>query len=61
MGEVLEQHVDRLDVATLELLPSQRGPMYSREPVDLVTDDDAEVLEAHPVDTLVNWRDELDA
>src|SRR5215207_2521427 len=61
VGEVLEQHVDRLDVGTLELLPSQRGPMHSRELVDLLTDDDAEVLEAHPVDTLVNGRDELDA
>ena len=28
--------------------------MHSREVVDLLTDDDAEVLEAHPVDTLVN-------
>src|SRR4030095_10218094 len=35
--------------------------MHSRELVDLLTDDDAEVLEAHPVDTLVNGRDELDA
>src|SRR5262245_16079497 len=34
--------------------------MRSREVVDLVTDDDAEVLEAHPVDTLVNGRDQLD-
>src|SRR4051794_2500897 len=33
--------------------------MHSRELVDLLTDDDAEVLEAHPVDTLVNRRDEL--
>src|SRR6266540_4653881 len=61
VGEVLEQDVDRLDVGTLELLPSQRGPMHSRELVELLTDDDAEVLEAHPVDTLVNRRDELDA
>src|SRR5688500_1561252 len=61
VGEVLEQHVDRLDVGTLELLASQHGPMHSRELVDLLTDDDAEVLEAHPVDTLVNGRDELDA
>src|SRR5438045_7906264 len=35
--------------------------MHSRELVELLTDDDAEVLEAHPVDTLVNRRDELDA
>src|SRR5436305_11863652 len=34
--------------------------MHSREVVDVLTDDDAEVLEAHPVDTLVNGRDELD-
>src|SRR5215208_2342952 len=61
VGEVLEQHVDGLDVGTLELLPGQRGPMHSRELVDLLTDDDAEVLEAHPVDALVNGRDELDA
>ena len=56
-----EQHVDRLDVATLELLPSQRGPINSRELVELLTDDDAEMFEAHPVDALVNGRDELDA
>src|SRR3990172_1993865 len=61
VGEVLEQHVDRLDLGTLKLLPSQRGPMHSRELVDLLTDDDAEGLEAPPVDTLVNGRDELDA
>src|SRR5262249_4860299 len=61
VGEVLEQDVDRLDVATLELLPSQRGPMHPRELVELLTDDDAEVLEPHPIDTLVNGRDELDA
>src|SRR5918994_1612687 len=61
VGEVLEEDVDRLDVRTLELLPSQRGSMHSRELVDLLTDDDAEVLEAHPVDALVNGRDELDA
>src|SRR6266540_3079341 len=60
VGEVLEQDVDRLDVWTLELLASQRGSMHSREVVDVVTDDDAEVLEAHPVDALVNGRDELD-
>ena len=46
VGEVLEQHVYRLDVGTLELLHSQRGAMHSREVVDLLTDDDAEVLEA---------------
>src|SRR5262245_24916559 len=34
--------------------------MRSREPVQLLTDDDADVLEAHPVDALVNGRDELD-
>src|SRR3989475_1441169 len=34
--------------------------MHSREVVDVLTDDDAEVLEAHPVDALVNRRDELD-
>jgi hypothetical protein len=28
--------------------------MHSRELVDLLTDDDAEVLETHPVDALVN-------
>ena len=61
MGEVLEEDVDRLDVGSLELLAGQHGPMHSRELVDLLTDDDAEVLETHPVDTLVNGRDELDA
>jgi hypothetical protein len=35
--------------------------MHSRELVELLTDDDAEMLEAHPVDALVNGRDELDA
>src|SRR5213596_3283020 len=34
--------------------------MHSREVVDVLADDDAEVLEAHPVDALVNGRDELD-
>src|SRR2546425_655418 len=34
--------------------------MTPREVVDVLTDDDAEVLEAHPVDALVNRRDELD-
>src|SRR5881392_2395702 len=35
--------------------------MTPREVVDVLTDDDAEVLEAHPVDAMVNGRDELDA
>ena len=35
--------------------------MHSRELVEVLTDDDAEVLEAHPLDALVNGRDELDA
>src|SRR5437773_1846368 len=34
--------------------------MTPREGVDVLTDDDAEVLETHPVDALVNRRDELD-
>jgi hypothetical protein len=34
--------------------------MHSREVVDVLADDDAEMLEAHPVDALVNGRDELD-
>src|SRR5438270_10850936 len=34
--------------------------MHSREVVDVLTEGDAEVLEAHPVDALVNGRDELD-
>src|SRR2546426_1529413 len=34
--------------------------MTPREGVDVLTDDDAEVLETHPVDALVNGRDELD-
>jgi hypothetical protein len=44
----------------MELLASQGRSMHAREVVDLLTDDDAEVLEAHPVDALVNGRDELD-
>src|SRR6185436_8542503 len=60
VGEVLEQDVDRVDGGALELLPGQRGAMHSRELVELLTHDDAEMLEAHPVDTLVNRRDELD-
>src|SRR6266536_3901030 len=35
--------------------------MTPREVVDVLTDDDAEVLEAHPVDALVNGWDELGA
>src|SRR5881392_3908269 len=34
--------------------------MTPREGVDVLTDDDAEVLETHPVDELVNGWDELD-
>ena len=34
--------------------------MHARELVEVLADDDAEVLEAHPVDTLVNGRDQLD-
>src|SRR6266550_1431097 len=34
--------------------------MTPREGFDVLTDDDAEVLEAHPVDALVNGWDELD-
>src|SRR5438270_11015293 len=34
--------------------------MRSREGVDVLTDYDAEVFEANPVDALVNGRDELD-
>src|SRR5437667_8558113 len=34
--------------------------MTPREVVDVLTNDDAEVLEAHPVDALVNGWDELD-
>src|SRR4029453_7892076 len=60
VGEVLEEDVDRLDGGTLELLASQRGSMHSREGVDLLPPDNAEVREAHPVDALVNGRDELD-
>src|SRR5579864_8765649 len=34
--------------------------MHSREVVDVLADDDTEVLEAHPVEALVDGRDELD-
>src|SRR4029453_15161859 len=60
VGEVLEEDVDRLDGGTLELLASQCGSMHSREVVDLPTQQNPEVLEGHPVDALVNGRDELD-
>jgi hypothetical protein len=53
LSEVLEQDVDRIDGGTPELLPGQSGPMHSGELVELLTHDDAQVLEAHPVDTLV--------
>ncbi|MEP6665289.1 MAG: hypothetical protein ABJA81_02470 [Nocardioidaceae bacterium] len=33
--------------------------MHPRERIDVLADDHAEVLEAHPVDALVNGRDEL--
>src|SRR5204862_2320975 len=46
---------------TLKLLTGERGPMHSREVVEVLTDDAPEVLEPHPVDALVNGRDELDA
>jgi hypothetical protein len=61
VGEVLEQDVDRVDSETLELLAGQSCSMHARELVELVTHDDTEVLEAHPVDALVHRRDELDA
>jgi hypothetical protein len=35
--------------------------VHSRELVELLTDDDAEVLEAHSIDTLMNRRYQLDA
>ena len=60
VGEVLEQHVDGVDGGALELLPGQHVAMRARELVELLTDDDAEVLEAHPVDALVDGRDQLD-
>jgi hypothetical protein len=34
--------------------------VHSRELVELLTDDDAEVLEAHSIDTLMNRRYQLD-
>jgi hypothetical protein len=54
MGEVLEQHVVRLAVCALELLPGQGRVMLVGEGVDLLTDDDPQMFEAHPVDALVN-------
>ncbi len=47
MGEVLEQHVVRLAVGALELLPGQGRSMLAGEGVDLLTDDDPQMFEAH--------------
>ncbi len=41
--------------------PVSAARCSARELVEVFTHDDAEVLEAHPVDALVNGRDELDA
>src|SRR5256886_12139152 len=60
VGEVLEQDVIRLVVRALELLPGQGPAMHARELLDVVPDHDTEVLQAHPVDALVDRRDELD-
>jgi hypothetical protein len=60
VGEVLEEDVDGVDAETLELLAGLRSTMDARG-VELVTHDDTEVLESHPVDALMNGRDELDA
>ncbi len=60
MGEVVEQDVVRLAVRALELLPAQGPSMHARELLDIVPDHDAEVLQPHPVDALVDGRDELD-
>ena len=59
MGEVLEQYIVWLEAGALELLPSKGRSMLAGECVDVLANDDAEVLEAHPVDPLVNGRDEL--
>ena len=60
VGEVLEQDVVRLVVRALELLPGQGPSMHARELLDTAPDHDAEVLQPHPVDALVDGRDELD-
>src|SRR3954468_8273478 len=62
VGEVLEQDVDGVwgAVRPLELLSGQDGLVGLDERVECAADDDAEVLQAHLVDPLVDGRDELD-
>ena len=57
-----KEDVDRLVLGALELLPSQDGAMLPRKSLEAlpVADDEPEVLEPHPVDTLVKRRDQLD-
>jgi len=60
VGEVLEEDVVRLVRWALELLPRQRGPVLTRECVDLLADHHAEMLQARLVDALMDRWDELD-
>jgi hypothetical protein len=42
------------------VIAGQRGAVVPRERIDVLADDHSEVLEAHPVDALMDRRDELD-
>jgi len=57
---VLEQDVDRHAERALELLSRQDAPVGLDEGVERVADDEADVLEAHAVDALVEGRYQLD-
>src|SRR5438105_6993610 len=60
VGVVLEQNVDRLVLWALELLTREHSPVALGEVLEVVADDEAKVLEPHPIHTLVERRDELD-
>jgi len=60
MGVVVEQDVHRLVRRALELLSREHGAMTPREVVDVGSDDETDVLEAHPIDALMKRRDQLD-
>ena len=51
-----ERNVVGLAFLALKLLAGQRGSMLARELIDRVTDNYAEMLHSHLVNTAVNWR-----
>ena len=59
IGGVREKHIVRSQSALWSYCPGQGRSMLARESVDILTDDDPKVLQTHPVDALVNRRDEL--